>query len=56
MASATCQKATKVVVMNGSDLQNMMLKNIDLGLNVFRKLCYILRDRIQGAFGAMEKI
>ena len=56
MASATCQKATRVVVMNGSDLRNMMLRNIELGLNVFRKLCYILRDRIQGAFGAMEKI
>jgi len=56
MASATCQKATKIVVMNGADLRDMMLSNIDLGLNVFRKLCFILRDRLQGAFGAMEKI
>ena len=56
MASATCQKGTKVVVMNGADLRDIMLKNIELGLNVFRKLCYILRDRLQGAFGAMEKI
>ena len=56
MASATCQKATKVVVMRGSDLRDVMLINVELGLNVFRKLCYILRDRLQGAFGAMEKI
>ena len=56
MASATCQKPTKVVVMDGADLRDMMLKNVGLGLNVFQKLCYILRDRIQGAFGAMEKI
>ena len=56
MASATCQKATHVVVMKGVDLQNMMLDNVGLGLNVFRKLCHILRGRLQGAFGAMEKI
>jgi len=56
MASAICQKATKVIVINGAELREMMLKNVGLGLNVFRKLCYILRDRIQGAFGAMEKI
>ncbi len=56
MASAACQKATHVVVMKGVDLQDMMLDNVGLGLNVFRKLCYILRGRLQGAFGAMEKI
>ena len=56
MASATCQKATKVVIFRGADLRNMMLDNVELGLNVFRKLCFILRGRLQGAFGAMEKI
>ncbi|SPD72626.1 Cyclic nucleotide-binding domain protein [uncultured Desulfobacterium sp.] len=56
MASAVCQKDTKVIVINGADLRDMMLKNISLGLNVFQKLCYILRERIQGVFGAMEKI
>jgi CRP-like cAMP-binding protein len=56
MASATCQRGTTVVVMRGAELRDMMLKNIGLGINVFRKLCYILRDRLQGAFGAMEKI
>ena len=56
MASATCQKTTKVVIFRGADLRNMMLDNVELGLNVFRKLCLILRGRLQGAFGAMEKI
>ena len=56
MASATCQRATKIVVMNGTDLREMMFKDVGLGLKVFRKLCYILRDRVQGVFGAMEKI
>ncbi len=56
MASATCQKATHVVVFKGTDLRDMMVDNVELGRNVFRKLCYILRGRLQGAFGAMEKI
>ena len=56
MASAACQKATRVVILRGADLRNMMLDNVDLGLNVFRKLCIILRGRLQGAYGAMEKI
>jgi CRP/FNR family transcriptional regulator, cyclic AMP receptor protein len=56
MASATCQSSTRVVVMMGADLRDILLKNIGLGLKVFRKLCYLLRERLQGAFGAMEKI
>jgi len=56
MASAICQKPTKVIVINGADLRKMMLENVGLGLSVFRKLCYILRDRVKGAYGAMEKI
>ena len=56
LASATCKKTTKLVVMNGADLRNVVLNNVELGLSVFRKLCLILRDRIKGAYGAMEKI
>ena len=56
MSSGTCQKPTKVVVMSGADLRKMMLSNIGLGFNVLERLCFLLRDRIQGAFGAMEKI
>jgi CRP-like cAMP-binding protein len=56
MSSAICQKATKVVVLRGKDLREVMLRNIELGFDVFEKLCFLLRDRIQGAFGAMEKI
>ncbi len=56
MASATCQKATKLIVISGEELRDVMLNNVELGLKVFRKLCHILRDRMQHAFGAMEKI
>jgi len=56
MSSAACQKATNVVVIRGADLREVMLSNAELGFNVLQKLCFLLRDRIQGAFGAMEKV
>jgi hypothetical protein len=34
----------------------MMMGNKELGFQVLEKLCFLLRDRIQGALGAMEKI
>ncbi len=56
MSSASCQKATKVLVIKGSDLWDEMFSNNELGFNILKKLCFLLRDRMQGAFGAMEKI
>jgi CRP/FNR family cyclic AMP-dependent transcriptional regulator len=56
MSSATCQKPTKIVTMRGSDLRNMMLDNAELGFKVLERLCFLLRDRIEGVYGAMEKI
>ena len=56
MSTAICQKPTKVLIMNGGDLREMMIQNIDFGFHVLEKLSFLLRDRIQGAFGAMEKI
>ena len=56
MSSATCQKHTKVVVLKGADLRRIMIGNKDLGFKILERLCFLLRDRIQGALGAMEKI
>ncbi len=56
MTSASCQGKTKVVVVNGRDLSRMMMTNMGLGVNIYRKLCFLLRERLQGAFGAMDKI
>ena len=56
MSSATCQKQTKVVVLKGADLRKIMIGNKDLGFKILERLCFLLRDRIQGALGAMEKI
>lgn len=56
MSSATCQKPTIVLSISGSALREMMLSNRDFGFNVLERLCFLLRERIQGALGAMEKI
>ncbi|MBN1847538.1 MAG: cyclic nucleotide-binding domain-containing protein [Deltaproteobacteria bacterium] len=56
MASAICQKPTTVVILKGTDLRKMMVQNKDLGFHVMEKLCFLLRERIQAAYGAMEKI
>ena len=56
MSSAICKKHTKVVAIRGPALREMMLSNFHLGFKVMERLCSILRDTLQGAYGAMEKI
>ena len=56
MSSAASEKATKVLAIKGVDLREVMLGNIDIGFNILERLCLLLRNRIQGAYGAMEKI
>ncbi|MBE9570287.1 MAG: Crp/Fnr family transcriptional regulator, partial [Proteobacteria bacterium] len=56
MSSAACQKPTKVVAIQGSDLREMMLSKIEFGFKVLENICLSLRDRIQVAYGAMERI
>jgi CRP-like cAMP-binding protein len=56
MSTAVCQKPTKVISIKGSDLRGIMVSNREFGFNVLERLCFLLRDRIQGAIGALEKI
>ena len=56
MSSAVCQKPTHIVRLKGADLRNMMIGNTEIGFNIMERLCYLLRDRLQAAYGAMEKI
>ena len=56
MSSATCQKPAKLVSIKGIELREMMLTNRELGFNVLERLCFLLRDRMQGAYGALERI
>ncbi|MEA3359870.1 MAG: cyclic nucleotide-binding domain-containing protein [Thermodesulfobacteriota bacterium] len=56
LSSARCRRPTKVFVVNGQSLREMMLDDVKLGFNILERLCYLLKDRIQGAYGAMENI
>ena len=56
LSSATCRKPTTVVSINGADLREMMTHNTELGFDILERLCFLLRDRIQAAYGAMERI
>ncbi|MCG6911020.1 MAG: Crp/Fnr family transcriptional regulator [Deltaproteobacteria bacterium] len=56
MSSAYCQKPTEIISIEGAELRGIMLKNTSLGMQVMERLCFLLRDRIQAAYGAMEKL
>ncbi len=56
LSSATCQKPTKVIFFSGNEIRALMLSNTALGFCILERLSYLLRDRIQSVYGAMEKI
>lgn len=56
MASASCRKPTTVVRIKGADLREIMVGDPQLGFCIMERLCFLLRDRIKAAYGAMEKI
>jgi CRP-like cAMP-binding protein len=56
MSSAVCQKPSKVLVMRGAELRKIMVSNLELGFHVMERFCFLLRDRIQAVYGAVEKI
>ena len=56
MSSASCQKPTTVISIEGADLREIMLGDFELGFRVMERLCFQLRDRIQAAYGALEKV
>jgi len=55
-SSAICRKPTKIIVIKGPALREMMLDDSQLGFKILERLCFILRNRIRGAYGAMENI
>ena len=56
MSSATCQMQSRVVAIQGSALRELMCADALFGFNLLERLCFLLRDRIQAAYGAFEKI
>ncbi len=56
MSSACCQKPTRILSLKGSDLREIMTQDREIGFHILERLCFLLRDRIQAAYGALEKI
>jgi len=56
MSSACCQTPTKIVTFKGADLRQLMHDHGEFGFNILERLCFLLRERIQAAYGALEKI
>jgi len=56
MCSATCRTPAKIVTMKGTAIREMMEGDRRTGFFILERLCFLLRDRIQSAYGALEKI
>ena len=56
MSSANCQKPSTLLVLEGQALREIMSQNVLMGFKLMERLCFLLRDRIQAAYGALEKI
>ena len=56
LSSAVCQKPSTILAITGSELRRMMLADKELGFKLMENFCFLLRDRIQSAYGALEKL
>lgn len=56
MSSASCQKNSSVIRLNGAQLRTCMEADLAFGFFMLERLCFLLRERIQSAYGALDKI
>jgi CRP-like cAMP-binding protein len=56
MCSAKCNKPTKVVSFNSSELRDLISKNMNIRIKILEKLIVILRDRLESSYSAMETL
>ncbi len=56
LCSATCTKTAVLLSVPGLPLREMMVGDKDLGFRVLECLCGVLRSRLSGVYGAMEKL
>ncbi len=56
MLSAVCRKPAVLAVLKGADLRRLMTGDIRLGFAVLERLCFLLRERLQFALGAIETL
>lgn len=56
MSSASVQKQTTLLKIAGLQLRRMMMEDTQLGFKIMERLCFLLRERIQAAYGAMDRL
>lgn len=56
MLSAVCRKPCVLVTFKGAELRRLMNGDIPLGFAILEKLCFLLRERLQLALGAIETL
>ena len=56
MLRTFCQTPATILVLKGAELRKEMVSDTRFGFNVMERLCFLLRERIQSAYGAMEKM
>jgi len=56
MSSACCEKPTKALTLRGTELRKMILHNTTAGFHIMERFCFLLKDRIHAAYGALERI
>jgi CRP/FNR family cyclic AMP-dependent transcriptional regulator len=56
MLTTYCQTPAKILVLKCAELRDLMKQDTNFGFNVMERLCFLLRERIQAAYGAMDRI
>ena len=56
MCTARCDKPSKIVSLDCSDLREIITNNPNMLLMILEKLVLILRDRLESSYGAMEAL
>ena len=56
LSSANCQKDSTVIRLKGGQLRKCMEEDTAFGFFMLERLSFLLRERIQAAYGAMDKI
>ncbi len=54
--TAVCQKPTQLISVEARELRAVFERNPQFAINLLKKLCYVLHDRLRGAYGAMDAL
>lgn len=54
--TAVCQKPTQLISAEARDLKAVLERNPQFAINLLKKLCHVLNDKLGGAYGAMDAL